>query len=30
VVGYAPSGEAFVGADRSIAHLAEIPALFGA
>jgi len=30
VVGYAPSGEAFVGADRSIAHLAEVPALFGA
>ena len=29
VVGYAPSGEAFVGADWSIAHLAEIPALFG-
>ena len=30
VVGYAPNGDAFVGADRSIAHLAEIPALFGA
>src|ERR1700722_8188989 len=30
VVGYAPSGDAFVGADRSIAHLAEVPALFGA
>jgi HAD superfamily hydrolase (TIGR01509 family) len=30
VVGYAPSGEAFVGADRSIVHLAEVPALFGA
>jgi HAD superfamily hydrolase (TIGR01509 family) len=29
VVGYAPSGEAFVGADRSIAHLAEVPGLFG-
>jgi HAD superfamily hydrolase (TIGR01509 family) len=30
VVGYAPSSEAFVGADRWIAHLAEVPALFGA
>ena len=30
VVGYSPSGEPFVGADRSIAHLAEVPALFGA
>ena len=30
VVGYAPSGKAFVGADRSIAHLAEVPALFAA
>ncbi len=30
VVGYSPSGEAFVGADRSIRHLAEIPPLFGA
>jgi HAD superfamily hydrolase (TIGR01509 family) len=30
VVGYAPSGEAFVGADRSVKHLAEVPALFGA
>ena len=30
VVGYAPSGEAFVGADRSIRHLREVPALFGA
>jgi HAD superfamily hydrolase (TIGR01509 family) len=29
VVGYAPSGEAFVGADRWIVHLAEVPALFG-
>ncbi len=29
VVGYAPSGEAFVGADRSIKHLTEVPALFG-
>jgi HAD superfamily hydrolase (TIGR01509 family) len=29
VVGYSPSGEAFVGADRSIMHLAEVPALFG-
>jgi len=29
VVGYSPSGEAFAGADRSIAHLAEVPALFG-
>jgi HAD superfamily hydrolase (TIGR01509 family) len=30
VVGYAPSGEVFVGADRSITRLAEILALFGA
>jgi len=30
VVGYSPSGAAFVGADRSIRHLAEIPPLFGA
>ena len=29
VVGYAPLGESFVGADRSIAHLSEVPALFG-
>jgi HAD superfamily hydrolase (TIGR01509 family) len=29
VVGYAPSGEIFVGADRSIRHLREVPALFG-
>ena len=29
VVGYAPSGEAFVGADLSIAHLAEVAVLFG-
>jgi HAD superfamily hydrolase (TIGR01509 family) len=29
VVGYSPSGEAFVGADRSIAHLGEVPPLFG-
>jgi HAD superfamily hydrolase (TIGR01509 family) len=29
VVGYSPSGEPFVGDDRSIAHLAEVPALFG-
>ena len=28
VVGYSPLGEAFVGADRAIAHLAEVPALF--
>ena len=30
VVGYSPSGEPFVGADRSIAHLTEVPALFEA
>ena len=30
VVGYAPEGHAFVGADLSIAHLDEIQALFGA
>jgi HAD superfamily hydrolase (TIGR01509 family) len=30
VVGYSPSGEVFVGADRSIKHLDEVPALFGA
>jgi HAD superfamily hydrolase (TIGR01509 family) len=29
VVGYSPSGDPFVGADRSIAHLAEVPAFFG-
>jgi HAD superfamily hydrolase (TIGR01509 family) len=29
VVGYSPSGEAFVGADRSIAKLTEVVALFG-
>jgi HAD superfamily hydrolase (TIGR01509 family) len=29
VVGYSPSGEAFVGADRSIAKLMEVVALFG-
>jgi HAD superfamily hydrolase (TIGR01509 family) len=28
VVGYAPSGEPFVGADLSIKHLAEVTALF--
>ena len=27
VVGYSPSGEPFVGADRSIAHLIEVAAL---
>jgi HAD superfamily hydrolase (TIGR01509 family) len=30
VVGYAPSGEAFVGADRSIARIMEVVALFDA
>jgi HAD superfamily hydrolase (TIGR01509 family) len=30
VVGYSPSGEPFVGADRSIANLTEVAALFGA
>ena len=30
VVGYAPSGEAFVGADRRLANLMEVLALFGA
>jgi HAD superfamily hydrolase (TIGR01509 family) len=30
VVGYAPSGEAFVGADRSVARIMEIVALFEA
>jgi HAD superfamily hydrolase (TIGR01509 family) len=29
VVGYAPSGEVFVGADRSVAKLMEVVALFG-
>lgn len=29
VVGYSPSGRAFVGADRSIAKLMEVVALFG-
>ena len=29
VVGYSPSGEPFVGADRSIAELMEVVALFG-
>ena len=29
VVGYSPSGEPFVGADRSIAKLMEVVALFG-
>jgi HAD superfamily hydrolase (TIGR01509 family) len=28
VVGYSPSGDPLVGADRSIKHLAEVPALF--
>jgi HAD superfamily hydrolase (TIGR01509 family) len=30
VVGYAPSGEAFVGADRSVARIMEVVALFDA
>jgi HAD superfamily hydrolase (TIGR01509 family) len=30
VVGYSPSGAAFIGADRSIAKLMEVVALFGA